>query len=34
VENPLAVALLEGRYAEGSTVRVDLEPGADSLTFR
>jgi ATP-dependent Clp protease ATP-binding subunit ClpB len=34
VENPLALSLLEGRYAEGATVRVDVEPGAEALTFR
>ena len=25
IEDPLALALLEGRYLEGSTVRVDVE---------
>jgi ATP-dependent Clp protease ATP-binding subunit ClpB len=33
VENPLALALLEGRYPEGATVRVDLEPGTEALAF-
>jgi ATP-dependent Clp protease ATP-binding subunit ClpB len=28
VEDPLALALLEGRYPEGSTVRVDVEAGS------
>jgi len=28
VEDPLALALLEGRYPEGSTVTVDAEDGA------
>ncbi len=32
VENPLALELLEGRFAEGDTVRVDARDGA--LTFK
>jgi ATP-dependent Clp protease ATP-binding subunit ClpB len=31
VEDPLAMALLEGRYPEGSTVTVDVEDGAIAL---
>jgi ATP-dependent Clp protease ATP-binding subunit ClpA len=31
VEDPLALALLEGRYAEGDTVVVDVE--ADALVL-
>jgi ATP-dependent Clp protease ATP-binding subunit ClpB len=31
VEDPLALALLEGRYAEGTTVTVDAEDGAIAL---
>jgi ATP-dependent Clp protease ATP-binding subunit ClpB len=34
IEDPLALALLEGRYLEGSTVTVDLEDGRDGLTLR
>ena len=32
VEDPLALALLEGRYPEGSTVTVDASDGAVVLT--
>ena len=32
VEDPLALALLEGRYQEGETVTVDAE--GDGLTLR
>jgi ATP-dependent Clp protease ATP-binding subunit ClpA len=31
VEDPLALALLEGRYADGATVTVDAEDGAIAL---
>jgi ATP-dependent Clp protease ATP-binding subunit ClpB len=31
IEDPLALALLEGRYSEGDTVRVDAPVGAGSL---
>jgi ATP-dependent Clp protease ATP-binding subunit ClpB len=31
VENPLALALLEGRYADGDTVTVDASDGGVSL---
>jgi ATP-dependent Clp protease ATP-binding subunit ClpA len=31
IEDPLALALLEGRYLEGSTVRVDVE--GDEITL-
>jgi ATP-dependent Clp protease ATP-binding subunit ClpA len=31
VENPLALRLLEGEFAEGDTVRVDV--GEDELVF-
>ena len=31
VEDPLALALLEGRYPEGSTVTVDVKDGAIAL---
>jgi len=30
VEDPLALALLEGRYTEGDTVVVDVDPSDDS----
>jgi ATP-dependent Clp protease ATP-binding subunit ClpA len=32
VEDPLAMALLEGRYPEGSTVTVDEKDGVIVLT--
>jgi ATP-dependent Clp protease ATP-binding subunit ClpB len=34
VEDPLALALLEGRYPEGSTVVVDADPAGDGVTLR
>ncbi|HUZ08550.1 MAG TPA: AAA family ATPase [Acidimicrobiales bacterium] len=34
VEDPLALALLEGRYPEGSTVVVDVDPATDRLLLR
>jgi ATP-dependent Clp protease ATP-binding subunit ClpB len=34
IEDPLALALLEGRYLEGSTVTVDREDGGDGLVLR
>jgi len=34
VEDPLALALLEGRYGEGDTVVVDAEPAGDGVTLR
>jgi ATP-dependent Clp protease ATP-binding subunit ClpB len=34
VQNPLALRVLEGEFAEGDTVVVDHEPGAPGLTFR
>ncbi len=34
VENPLAKALLEGRFAPGSTIRVDADPIGGTLLFR
>jgi ATP-dependent Clp protease ATP-binding subunit ClpB len=34
VEDPLALALLEGRYPEGSVVTVDADPDGDGLVFR
>jgi ATP-dependent Clp protease ATP-binding subunit ClpB len=34
VEDPLALALLEGRYSEGSRVTVDATPAADGLELR
>jgi ATP-dependent Clp protease ATP-binding subunit ClpB len=33
IQNPLALKLLEGEFAEGDTVRVDVDPKAHSLTF-
>jgi ATP-dependent Clp protease ATP-binding subunit ClpA len=33
VENPLARALLEGRFKPGTTVRVDADPGSGTLLF-
>ncbi len=34
IEDPLALALLEGRYLEGSTVTVDQEDGGEGLVLR
>jgi ATP-dependent Clp protease ATP-binding subunit ClpB len=34
VEDPLALALLEGRYPEGATVTVDVGPEPGSLVLR
>jgi ATP-dependent Clp protease ATP-binding subunit ClpB len=34
VEDPLALALLEGRYPEGATVTVDLAEGGDGVVLR
>jgi ATP-dependent Clp protease ATP-binding subunit ClpB len=34
VEDPLALALLDGRYAEGATVTVDIGPDRDALVLR
>ncbi len=34
VEDPLALAMLEGRYPEGATVTVDQEPEGDGLVLR
>jgi ATP-dependent Clp protease ATP-binding subunit ClpB len=33
VEDPLALAVLEGRFADGATVTVDLPPGAEAPTL-
>jgi ATP-dependent Clp protease ATP-binding subunit ClpB len=33
VENPLARALLEGRFQPGSTIKVDADPGSGTLLF-
>jgi ATP-dependent Clp protease ATP-binding subunit ClpB len=33
IQNPLALKLLEGDFAEGDTVEVDLDPGSQQLTF-
>ena len=33
VQNPLAEALLEGRYGDGDLVEVRLDPARDSLIF-
>jgi len=33
VQNPLALAVLEGQYAEGDTVRVDRAKDGTRLTF-
>jgi ATP-dependent Clp protease ATP-binding subunit ClpB len=34
VEDPLALAILEGRYPEGSTVTVDVADGGDGVVLR
>ena len=34
LEDPLALAVLEGRYPEGSTVTVDVSPSGDGLDLR
>jgi len=34
VEDPLALAILEGRYVDGATVTVDVGPGGDRLVLR
>jgi len=33
IQDPLALALLEGEYGEGDTVVVDREPGRDAMRF-
>jgi ATP-dependent Clp protease ATP-binding subunit ClpB len=33
VQNPLALAVLEGKYAEGDRVRVDRSKDGSRLTF-
>ena len=33
VENPLARALLEGRFKPGTTIKVDADPGSGTLLF-
>ena len=33
LQNPLALAVLEGEYTEGDTIRVDRAPDGNSLTF-
>ncbi len=33
LQNPLALAVLEGRYAEGEVIRVDRAPSGAALTF-
>ncbi len=33
VENPLARALLEGRFQPGTTIKVDADPGSGTLLF-
>jgi ATP-dependent Clp protease ATP-binding subunit ClpB len=33
VQNPLAVQVLEGAFADGDTIRVEREPGSARLTF-
>jgi ATP-dependent Clp protease ATP-binding subunit ClpB len=33
IQDPLAIEILEGRYPEGSTVKVDLNPEGDGLQF-
>src|SRR5206468_10741506 len=33
LQNPLAVAVLEGQYAEGDRIRVDRAKDGNSLTF-
>lgn len=34
VQNPLAIQVLEGEFAEGETVVVEREPGSNRLSFR
>jgi ATP-dependent Clp protease ATP-binding subunit ClpB len=33
VQDPLALALLEGKFRSGDTIHADVEPGANQLTF-
>jgi ATP-dependent Clp protease ATP-binding subunit ClpB len=33
VQNPLALKMLEGRFTEGATIKIDLDAGSDQLTF-
>jgi hypothetical protein len=33
VENPLARALLEGRFKSSTTIKVDADPGSGTLLF-
>ena len=33
LQNPLALAVLEGEYAEGDVIRADVGPSAEALTF-
>jgi ATP-dependent Clp protease ATP-binding subunit ClpB len=33
LQNPLALAVLEGKYAEGDVIRVDRAPSGNALTF-
>jgi ATP-dependent Clp protease ATP-binding subunit ClpB len=33
VQNPLAVKLLEGEFADGDTISADVQPGSDHITF-
>ena len=34
IEDPLALALLEGRYLDGSTVTVDVDVDGDDIVLR
>ena len=33
LQNPLALAVLEGEYGEGDTIRADVAPSGDRLAF-
>ena len=33
LQNPLALAVLEGKYAEGDVIRVDRAPSGNALSF-
>ena len=34
IEDPLALALLEGRYIDGSTITVDVDVDGDDIVLR
>jgi ATP-dependent Clp protease ATP-binding subunit ClpB len=33
LQNPLALAVLEGRFKEGDTIIAEVDPNAETLTF-